>query len=372
MIQTSAYKNWRFGFFFWGILILTAILLLLGYANLVNADFYSQNTLHHRQALWIVVGLVVMAGVTLADRSFIELFSDVFYWLVVVLLVVVLIWGKKINHSRRWLFFLGMALEPSEFAKPAVIMLVAKHLHYIRRTGNHTLMTLLKPMAMVFLPAVLIMMEPDLGTSIVLMLVAFSMLLFDGIRWKTLAAIGVTLVIFAPIAWFTGIIRDYQKDRIQVWLHLTDKKNKKKHKDTGMQPRQALWAVGSGGINGKGVRRASQSRLKYLAEMHTDFIFGIYAEERGFIGSFFLILLYFGLIGMMLGAAIRARDRFGVLLCVGVGIYLFWQSFFNLGMVSGLFPVVGLTLPLLSYGGSSLLTTLFLFGLALNVAVADG
>ena len=233
-------------------------------------------------------------------------------------------------------------------------------------------MPLLKPMILVLLPAGLILMEPDLGTAVVVLLVAFSMLLFDGIKMRSLLTIVTVMVILVPVAWYTGIIKDYQKDRIMTWLPCTNKTPKKRKKDTGMQPRQALWAVGSGGLTGKGSKRASQSRLKYLSEMHTDFIFGIYAEERGFVGSVFLILVYLGLVLMALGVAIRARERFGVLVCAGAGIYLFWQSFFNLGMVSGLFPVVGLTLPMMSYGGSSMLTTLFIIGLVLNVAVTDG
>lgn len=371
MIQNGPNRNWHFGFLAWGILLLTSFLLLLGYANLVNTDFYSQTSLHYRQALWILVGLVVMAATTLIDRSIIELFTDFFYWIVVILLLIVLFAGHELNHSRRWLFLWGIALEPSEFAKPAVMLLVAKHLHYARRTGTHTIKSLLSPFARVLLPVILIMMEPDLGTAIILMLLAFSIFLFDGIRLNSLLMIIGVLLVFVPLAWYTGIIRDYQKARIKVWLHLSDKDSSHLHRQKGMQPKQALWAVGSGGIDGKGALHASQSRLKYLAEMHTDFIFGIFAEERGFTGSMALVFAYMALVLMTLGAAIRARERFGALACAGTAFYLFWQSLLNLAMVTGLAPVVGLTLPMMSYGGSSMLTTLFSIGLVLNVSVFD-
>lgn len=371
MIQRVDNRNWHFGFLSWGILFFTSLLLLIGYANLVHADIYSHNALHYRQALWILAGLVLMAATTLVDRSVIELFTDVFYWGVVVLLIVVLLAGRELNHSKRWLFFLGIAMEPSEFAKPAVLLLVSKHLHYARRTGNHTIRSLLSPMIRVLLPVVLIMMEPDLGTAIILLLLAFSIFIFDGIRLRSLLMIIGTVLVFVPIAWYTGIIRDYQKVRIKVWLHLTENDKDNIHKHKGMQSKQALWAVGSGGINGKGALHASQSRLKYLAEMHTDFIFGIFAEERGFTGSMVLIFAYMALVLLALGASIRARERFGALTCAGAAFYLFWQSLFNLAMVTGLIPVVGLTLPLMSYGGSSLVTTLFAIGLVLNVSVFD-
>ncbi len=370
MIQYYQGRKWHFGVLSWGILIATSILILMGYANLVNADFYSQSALHHKQALWILIGLLIMVGTTLIDRNVIELFTDFFYWLVVILLIFLLFFGRELNYSKRWFFFLGMAIEPSEFAKPIIILLVAKYLHYSRRSGSHTLKSLIWPIILVLLPVFLIMAEPDLGTSVILLLVAFSIFLFDGIHWRSLLILFALLVVFVPIAWYTGIIRDYQKVRIKIWLHLTDKPKDKRR--TGMQPRQALWAVGSGGLTGKGARCASQSRLKYLAEMHTDFIFGTFAEERGFRGSMFLVLVYMALILMSLGAAVRARERFGALICAGAAFYLFWQSVFNLAMVTGLIPVVGLTLPLFSYGGSSMITTLFTIGLVLNVSVFDG
>ena len=355
----------------WGILFFTSLILLLGYANLVHADVYSRDALHYRQALWILVGLVLMAGTAIVDRNIIEMMTDVFYWVVIILLIVVLLAGRELNHSKRWLFFLGIALEPSEFAKPAILLLVSKYLHYARRTGNHTIRSLLQPILQVLAPVVLIMLEPDLGTAIILLLLAFSIFIFDGIRWKSLLLIFGIILVFVPVAWYTGIIRDYQKVRIKIWLHLTEKETAGLHKQKGMQPKQALWAVGSGGISGKGALHASQSRLKYLAEMHTDFIFGIFAEERGFIGSIILIFAYMALVLLALGAAIRARERFGALICAGAAFYLFWQSLFNVAMVTGLVPVVGLTLPLMSYGGSSMVTTLFAIGLVLNVSIFD-
>ncbi len=357
------------GLIFWLALIGVGSLIVLGFINLLNADFYSQSLFHQKQAMWILIGMLVMGAMAIIDLRIVEAFVEVFYWGTILLLILVLIVGHEINHSKRWLFFGSFALEPSELAKASVLLMVAKTLHYMERPKHLTLTSLLKPIFYVLLPAFLIMMEPDLGTGLLIIIVSFSVFILNGMSFKSLGTLFLVITLLAPVAWVTGLIRPYQKQRLKVWMHLEEKSKGKHHSKGHFQPVQSVWAVGSGRTTGKGLRHATQSRLKYLPEMHTDFVFAIFAEERGFIGSIILILIYTGVSILLLLAGTRATDTFGALILIGTGMYIFWQSFINIGMVIGLLPVVGLTLPLFSYGGSSLTTTLFLIGLCFNVLI---
>jgi len=257
--------------------------------------------------------------------------------------------------------------------KPALVLHLSQYFHREHSTERYTLLRLLKPLGLVAIPAALILSQPDLGTSLIVIAVGFSVMFFEGIRLRSfLILLGIVLLI-VPIAWQTGIIKPYQKERVEIWLTLSKAESTgKKQLGKEMQPEQALWAIGSGQWTGKGGLQGVQSRLKYLPEMHTDFILATFAEERGFLGCTFLLGLYVVLILALLRMAVEARGRFGVLVSVGAVAMLFWQILFNVGMVLAIFPVVGVTLPFLSYGGSSTLSTMFAVGLALNAGIHKG
>jgi len=348
-------------------------LLLLGLMNLSNAAEYASESFHQTQVLWVVLGVMLAALVARMDLRFFAQLSGVFYWGTVILLVLVLFFGKEVNNSRRWFSLGTIGFQPSEFMKPALVLYLAQYFHREHSTERYTLVRLLKPLGFVALPAALILSQPDLGTSLIVIAVGFSVMFFEGIRLRSfLILLGIILLI-VPIAWETNLIQPYQKERVKIWMSMPGaNESATKHLDKEMQPEQALWAIGSGRLTGKGGMQGVQSRLKYLPEMHTDFILATFAEERGFLGCTFLLGLYGVLILALLKMAVEAKGRFGVLVSVGAVAMLFWQILFNVGMVLAIFPVVGVTLPFLSYGGSSSLSTMFAVGLALNAGINKG
>ncbi len=348
-------------------------LVVLGLMNLRNAALYASESFHQTQLLWVLIGLVLAAVVSLLDLRVFERLTPVFYWGAVILLLAVLVFGREVNNARRWIAIGGIAFQPSEFVKPALVLMLARFFHAQRSPERYTLRTLLRPMGLVALPAVLILLEPDLGTALVVIAVGFSVMFFEGIRLRSfLTLLGIVLLVL-PIAWRLDLIQPYQKERVRVWLAMsTEQPEGRKKLDKGMQPEQALWAVGSGRLTGKGGLKGVQSRLKYLPEMHTDFILATFAEERGFVGCALLFTLYGVLFASLLLVAVQARERFGVLVSVGAVAIVFWQMVFNAGMVLGLFPVVGLTMPFFSYGGSATISSLIAVGLALNAGLHRG
>lgn len=349
------------------------VLVIVGLINLRHAAVYASASFHQTQVLWVVIGLAVAATVALVDLRFFERLTPVFYWGSVVLLVVVLLAGKEVNNARRWISLGSVVFQPSEFVKPALVLMLARFFHFERSPERYTLRRLLRPLGLIALPAALILVQPDLGTALLIIAIGFSIMFFQGIRLRSfLTLLGIVLLI-VPLAWQFDLIQPYQKERVRVWLAMsTTQPEGRKKLDKGMQPEQALWAVGSGRVFGKGGLKGIQSRLKYLPEMHTDFIFATFAEERGFVGCVLLLTLYGVLFISLLIVAVRAKERFGVLVSVGAVAILFWQLIFNVAMVSGLIPVVGLTMPFMSYGGSSTISSLFAVGLALNAGLHRG
>lgn len=358
----------------WTAVLSLLAIVLIGLMNLRNAAAYASDTFHQTQVLWVVIGLLVAMAVSVIDLRFFERLAPVFYWGAVIFLLLVLFFGRESHHARRWFDLGAIAFQPSEFAKPALVLFLARYFHGERNPERYTLRMLLWPIGYLGIPAVLILLEPDLGTTLVLIAVGFSIMFFEGVRLRSFLKLLGIIALVVPLAWQFDVIKPYQKDRVKVWLDMAtsgpDEKTRKL--DKGMQPEQALWAVGSGRVTGKGGMQGVQSRLKYLPEMHTDFIIATYAEERGFVGCVFLLLLYLSLIVSLLMVAVHAKERFAVLVSVGAVAIILWQVVFNVGMVLGLLPVVGLTLPFMSYGGSATISAMFAVGLALNAGIHKG
>lgn len=363
--------------FSWNIAILPVILLLIviSLLNLRNADFYTGDLYHQKQIVWYLLFGIVGIIVAILDVKIFERMAWPIYIITVILLFLVLIFGKEVNYSKRWIMFLGFQAQPSEFMKISMIVLLASILKQMHKPEFHTLRSLWKVALVVAPPAGLILAEPDLGTALLLMFTAATMVIYEGVRLKSVALlIGVVLLV-VPLAWQFDLIHDYQKNRVRLWMDPEsfkwDAESKRQIAKT-LQPEQALWSIGAGGFLGKGSMEGSKNRLKYLPEMQTDFILATYAEEHGFVGCGLLVLLYSALFLWGAFVARHATDRFGVLVAVGVTSYLFWQTFINIGMVTSMLPVVGITLPFMSYGGSSLLSLMVGLGLLANVALHRG
>jgi rod shape determining protein RodA len=276
------------------------------------------------------------------------------------MLVAVAMAGKTVAGSRRWLPLGPLAFQPSELTKIAIILVLATYFYRRGRGEPLRLKDLLAPGALVLLPAGLIIKQPDLGSGMLVLLVAASMVIFIGVNWRTLLTLAASFGLSTPLIW--RLLKDYQRQRLLTFLNPeTDPLG------SGYHIIQSTIAVGSGQFWGKGFLQGTQSQLHFLPEQHTDFVFSVFAEEWGFLGSAVLLVLYCALILWGLQVARDCKERFGQILALGVTALLFWQVFINMCMVTGLMPVVGIPLPLFSYGGSSLVTTLLGVGLLLNI-----
>jgi rod shape determining protein RodA len=281
-----------------------------------------------------------------------------------VLLLFVLVKGRYVMGARRWIGFGPVNFQPSELAKLAVAAALATWFHgdAEKRKDGYGLLGLAIPLAITFVPAVLTLKQPDLGTALVICSVGFTQILFAKVRWKVIAILAVVAIGGATFAY--PHLKPYQKKRVETFLNPEGDV-----RGAGYHATQSMIAVGSGQALGKGWGQGTQTYLSFLPEQHTDFIFSVWAEEHGFLGCALLLALYFALVASAIDIAGNARDRFGNFLAVGITGMLFWQVTVNIGMVIGLLPVVGVTLPLMSYGGSSVLTIFFGIGLLANVGM---
>jgi len=314
-----------------------------------------------RQVMWLSGGVVAMLAALTFDYRRLERSAFFVYLLVVVAVFAVPIIGRVGGGSRRWIPLGPFSIQPSEFMKLALVLVLAR---YFARTHEKRLgiRAAVVPLLMTAVPAAAILAQPDLGTVAVLGIVSITMLVLGGIRLRWLMALAAPVVVAAPLLW--GHLKAYQQRRILTFLN-----PEMDPLGAGYHVIQSKIAVGSGMIWGKGFLRGTQNHLNFLPEQHTDFIFSVFAEEWGFVGTMLLLGLYLALVLRGLVVAARARDRFGVLLVLGLTSIVFWQAVINVGMTTGLLPVVGIPLPFFSYGGSSLLCLLVGIGLAMNVSM---
>ncbi len=346
----------------WTLVLVTGLLCLVGIVNLRSASLVADSSAYVAQIVWVVFGGVMAALVAAIDYRQFERFTELFYAICLGLLVAVLILGREVNGSTRWLGVWEFGIQPSEPAKLAIILVTAKFFAGTRRPEGYSLKDLTRPFIQVGIPALLIVMEPDLGSAVILLLIFASLLFFERVRKEAWIAMIIAGAISAPLMWFFGM-HDYQRERILAFLDPEHSKF-----GSGWHARQSVIAVGSGEFLGKGYMHSTQTWGRFLPETRTDFVLATFAEEHGFLGVIFLLGLYFFLIAWALHIASTAKDRFGALVAVGVAAMIFWQVLFNVGMVTGMMPVVGVTLPLLSYGGSSAITILTGIGMLLSVS----
>ena len=346
----------------WGFLAAALILMGIGVATILSATGGGRNAgLEVKQLYAIGLGLVGMLVVVSLDYRRLVDRAPVLYLAAVAVLVYVLAFGPRIAGTRRW--FLGpggLQLQPSEFAKLVAALLVAK-LFAEAKKETLGLFDILAPGAAIALMAVLIAAEPDLGTAFTLVPLFLTVAFLAGLRVRAIAGVFLVMMVVGSLGWMFAL-KDYQKSRIYTFIDPN-----LDPRGAGYQKIQSEIAVGSGGVVGRGYQHGTQSQLGYLPARHTDFIFSVLAEENGFVGVVAVLGLYMFILWRAFETAQMARDRVGAFLAAGIAAILSFQVIYNVAMVAGLVPVKGLPLPLMSYGGSSVLSSLFAVGLILNV-----
>lgn len=344
----------------WVLLALVLVQSLIGVIFIFSSSHFLPGAYYVRQLLWIGFSLFVLLLVLAFDYKFFVSLSGYLYGLVIVLLAVMLVFGRLVAGTKSWITFGLMQLQPSELAKIVMILVFARLFAEYKSpylTTHHTLGALL----VAGVPLLLISVQPDLGTAMTFLAIIGGSFILAGLRRKTVILLVIAAVALGIGGWTVGL-KDYQKKRVTTLINPAGDP-----RGSGYQVIQSKIAIGSGGLAGKGFLKGTQSQLRFLPARHTDFIFSVIGEETGFVGVLAVLLLYLALLARMFLAVPKARDRAGVYIVFTASLLIAFQFLVNILMVIGLFPVVGITLPFLSYGGSSLLTSYVAVGLVMNV-----
>jgi len=346
----------------WGFMLLLCFIAGMGFAMLYSVADRQFDPWASQQMMRFGLGLVLIVVVSMIDiRVWIALAYPA-YAIALVLLIAVEFWGVTGMGAQRWLDLFVFQLQPSELMKIAIVLALAAYFHGITLDQVSRPLFLLPPLVMIGLPVMLVLKQPDLGTAVLLAVGGFAMLFVAGLNWKIIVTAGLAGLLAIPVAW--EMLYDYQKARIFTFLDPT-----LDPLGTGYNIIQSKIALGSGGAFGKGFGQGTQAQLDFLPEKHTDFIFTMLGEELGLMGAGFLILLYIMLLAYGVSFALESRNHFGRLVAMGVCVTMFLYIFINTAMVMGLVPVVGVPLPLVSYGGTAMLTLMLAFGLLMCVHV---
>jgi len=350
--------------FNWNLLFLQFALFGIGIWNLVSASGVQDKSfgLYKTQLVWFAIGLTLTAVILLFHYSFFSRVAYFIYFTNVLLLALVLVAGKSSLGAKRWIGFGALRIQPSEFMKLSMVICMAKYFESDRTVGGYGFKELILPALLMAVPVGLIILQPDLGTALILLFTFASMMLFIRIRTRTLAVLAICAAIAAPVMYQFGL-KDYQRQRLTSFIDPSSDV-----RGANYNRRQSQVAIGSGQVVGKGFRKGTQSQLNFLPEHHTDFIFSVFSEEHGFVGCMILLLLYMGFLTQGLSVSYQSNDKFALLLSLGICTVFFWHIFVNMAMVMGLLPVVGVPLPFLSYGGSALITSMLGVAILTNIA----
>lgn len=345
----------------WALLILSLLICGLGVLQIFSATQGTKwQNAWWKQVVWVVAGLLLMWLISSIDYHTLLGQVPVFYVGIVVLLLLTFVMGTKIFGARRWIALPGgVLLQVSEFAKIVVVLMVARFLTELKTEAIHW-RDLLKLVGLVGLPMLLVMKQPDLGTSLTYLPILATGIFLAGLRWQYALSIGVLAMLLIPSSWF--LLKDYQKSRIETFLDPS-----RDPKGEGYQIIQSKIAIGNGGMWGRGVTKGTQTKLQFLPVPHTDFIFSAFAEEHGFVGVVVVLGLYFLLLMQIVQNAQTSPDRAGMYICMGVCSLLLFHLLVNVGMVVGKMPVTGIPLPFMSSGGSGMLSVFMMLGLVHNV-----
>ncbi len=329
------------------------LILALG----ITVIFSSSQSLAIQQLIFAVIGLAGYFFIRWFDYRALSSYIKIGYGISLALLMITWFIGFESRGSMRWISLGPVNIQPSEFAKPILILTLA----WFWSKNYASWFSVLKSALWVLPIFFMIFIQPDLGTSLTILAIWLGMLVASNISWKKIILLILVGLMILPTSWF--FLHDYQRERL-----ISFASPQADPQGIGFHVIQSTIAVGSGGIFGRGLGRGTQSRLQFLPEFRTDFIFAFIAEELGFLGSSIVLILYAIILFLIFRILIKSRDRFGELVCVGVLSMMFIQIFINIGMNIGLLPITGITLPLLSYGGSSLISTLICLGLVASVA----
>jgi rod shape determining protein RodA len=356
----------QFKKFDWNLIIISILIFTIGILNLYSATHQDATQggmpLYKTQLLWFGVGSLLSLAILLIHYQVISRFAYFIYFTNILLLVLVLVAGKSSLGGQRWIGFGPIRMQPSEFMKISMVIALAKYFESDRAQRPYSLRDLILPTSLVILPAGLIILQPDLGTALILVFTYITLILFIGIKKQTLFTLLILGLIAAPIIYKFGL-KDYQRKRITTFLDPTSDP-----KGSGYNSIQSMIAIGSGKFLGKGFKKGTQSQLNFLPEHHTDFIFSVFSEEHGFLGALVLLSFYLLFFLTALNIAYVSHDKFGTILALGITFIFFWHMLINIGMVSGILPIVGVPLPFMSYGGSSLITSLVGVAILTNIS----
>jgi len=333
----------------------------IGVATLYSVAGGSMDPWAMRHVMRLIVGFAMLFGLALVPSALWMRLAYPIYIIALLLVAAVLVRGTQALGAQRWLVLGPISLQPSELMKFALILVLARYFHQLPARNISKPMAVLIPLAMVAVPMLLILKQPDLGTAVLLGVTGLTLIFLAGAPLQYFALGGGLVAAIAPVFWV--YLHGYQKQRLLVfWDPAIDPLGK------GYQIYQSKIALGSGGLAGKGFLQGTQTQLDFVPEKHTDFVFALWAEETGFIGAMVLIALFAALVWCLVLLALRSRSVFARLLITGVATSLFLHVFVNISMVVGLAPVVGVPLPLISYGGTSLFSLLAGLGFALGVS----
>jgi rod shape determining protein RodA len=350
--------------FDWVMLVAVLLIAAMGLVNLYSATYAGRDagtTVFLRQIFFFLAGISLIIIIHFFDYRLLLKWNYSLFAIVVGLLLAALFLGSSIAGTQRWINLGFFRLQPSEPAKLMLVISLASY-YYRKDTGRgFSIRELFVPIGLTGILFLLVLKQPDLGTALMFAGIFVSMTLFVKLKWSTIGIISGTCAAAIPLGW-KFFLKPYQRQRIETFLNPeSDPTN------SGYHIMQSKIAVGSGLKFGKGYLKGTQGHLHFLPERHTDFAFSVWAEEWGFAGALFFLAVYFFLILWGLNVCLASRDKFGVILAFGIVSLIFWQAIINLLMVMGLLPVVGIPLPMFSYGGSSLMTTLISIGLLMNI-----
>ncbi|MFC1863406.1 rod shape-determining protein RodA [Thermodesulfobacteriota bacterium] len=352
--------------FDWILLLVLIIISAISVLNLYSATFPIRDSggaqIFVKQIYWFLVGFVVLFMMIPFDYHLLERLAYPIYILSLALLVLVLVVGKVYSGSQRWISLGAVSFQPTEFAKIAIVIALAKYFIDHGEYNEYRLRDLWKPFIMITIPCLLIIRQPDLGSALVVVIISFSIILFMKIKFRSFLILLTASLASAPFIWFN--LKEYQQKRILTFLM-----PERDPLGAGYHIIQSKIAVGSGLFWGKGFLKGTQTRLHFLPEQHTDFAFSVLAEEWGFFGSLGLLVLYLFLVLWGINIAKNSKDKFGTILAIGFISIVFWQLVINVSMTIGLLPVVGIPLVLFSYGGSSIVSTMIGMGILMNISM---
>lgn len=346
----------------WFIVFIIICIAGIGFAMLYSVAGGSIDPWAKNQFIRFLIGLAMLVVVAIIDIRVWMFLAYPFYAAALGMLVVVEVMGNMGKGSQRWIDLGFINLQPSEFMKIALVMALARYFHCLSDEETVQLKSLIKPIILIILPVILVLRQPDLGTTVLIIMGGIAILFAAGVRMWLFVVSFFAMIPALIGAW--QFLQPYQKQRVLTFMD-----PEKDPLGAGYHIIQSKIALGSGGVYGKGFIQGTQSQLNFLPEKHTDFIFTVIAEELGLIGGLSLLGLYFILLAYAMIVSVSVKNQFGRLLILGMAFTFFLYLFINIAMVMGLVPVVGVPLPLVSYGGSAMLTLLVGFGLILSAAI---